>query len=70
MSDLWSLARHNDVNGLKNLFNKGIGIKAVDEKGLSLLHHAAFGNAIDVIIFLIEKGADIEFKDPNGFTVL
>lgn len=69
MSDLWSLARNNDVSGLKNLFEKGIGIKAVDENGSSLLHHAAETNSTDVIIYLVERGADIETKDKHGFTV-
>lgn len=69
MSDLWSLARNNDVTGLQDLFSKGIGIKAVDENGYSLLHHAAETNSTDVIILLTERGADLEKKDNKGFTV-
>lgn len=69
MSNLWAYAIKNDLIGLKDLFDKGIGIKAADDNGKTLLHYAAENNSMDVIIFLLEKGADIDSKDSAGYTV-
>lgn len=69
MSNLWSYAKKNDLIGLKELFDKGIGIKAKDDDGKTLLHHAAENNAMDIVVFLIDKGADIDARDNSGYTV-
>lgn len=45
-------------------------VKAVNERGYTPLHVAAFGGGADVVSFLIEKGADLEAKNPTGFTPL
>lgn len=69
MADLWTYARNNDVVGLQNLFAKGIGIKASDENGMTLLHHAAASNSLDVLRFLIYKGAVLDSLDTLNQTV-
>lgn len=69
MSDLFALAKQDQVAELKALFNKGIGVKAADEQGRTLLHHAAASNAVGVIDLLVERGAPIEAKDAQGYTV-
>jgi len=69
MSDLWSLAKRNDVAGLAELFSKGIGAKARDEQGATLLHHAAENGASDTMKLLFSKGADVDAKDNGGLTV-
>ena len=45
-------------------------LKAVNERGYTPLHIAAFEGQITIASFLIEKGADLEAKNPTGFTPL
>lgn len=45
-------------------------IKAVDERGYTPLHVAARGGRLEIASFLVEKGADLEAKNPTGFTPL
>ena len=42
----------------------------VGEEGATALHQAAWGGHVEVVEFLINKGADIEAQDPWGTTVL
>lgn len=51
------------------MLNKGIGARAADEQGRTLLHHAAASNAVLVIDLLLERGASFDFKDAKGYTV-
>jgi ankyrin repeat protein len=69
MSDLWTTARSNDVEGMRLLFSKGIGLKARDEKGYSFLHHAAERGATKMVTFLLDRGIEADITDNNGFTV-
>jgi ankyrin repeat protein len=69
MSDLFSLAQQNKVDELRAMLNKGIGAKAADEHGRTLLHHAAAVNAVSVIDLLLERGALLDAKDIQGLTV-
>lgn len=69
MSDLFTLAQQNRAEELRALLNKGVGAKAADEKGRTLLHHAAASNAKDVVDLLIERGASLELTDMYGYTV-
>jgi len=69
MSDLWTTARSNDVEGMRLLFAKGIGLKARDEKGYSFLHHAAERGATKMITFLLDRGLEVDVTDNQGFTV-
>lgn len=69
MSDLFALAKQDKVDDLKALFNKGIGVKAADENGRTLLHHAAASNALKVIDLLVERKASLDVKDNQGYIV-
>lgn len=69
MSDLWTTARSNDVEGMRLLFSKGIGLKARDEKGYSFLHHAAERGASKMVTFLLDRGIEADVTDNQGFTV-
>lgn len=69
MSDPFSLAKQNKAEQLRVLLNKGIGAKAADDQGRTLLHHAAASNALSVIDLLLERGASLEWKDLQGHTV-
>jgi hypothetical protein len=70
MSDLWTTARSNDVEGMRLLFSKGIGLKARDEKGYSFLHHAAERGAGKMVSFLLDRGIEPDVTDNQGFTPL
>lgn len=69
MADLFSLAKNNKFEELRVMFNKGIGVKAADEQGRTLLHHAAAANAAEVIDLLLERGASWNVVDKQGYTV-
>jgi ankyrin repeat protein len=45
-------------------------LKAVNERGYTPLHVAAFEGRLKIASLLIEKGADFEAKNPTGFTPL
>lgn len=69
MSDLFTLAQQNRAEELRALLNKGVGAKAADDHGRSLLHHAAASNAKEVVDLLLERGASFELTDMYGYTV-
>lgn len=69
MSDLFTLAKQNQAEELRAMLNKGIGARAADDQGRTLLHHAAASNAADVIDLLLERGASFDFTDMYGYTV-
>lgn len=67
--DIWAIARSNDVEALKTMFAKGIGLRARDDKGMTLLHHAAEAGALNSLNYLIERGIELDTLDNAGFTV-
>lgn len=69
MADIFALAAQNKAEELRSLFVKGIGSKAADEHGKTLLHHAAGVNAVAVIDLLLERGLSLDVKDTTGLTV-
>jgi len=70
LMDIWTIARSNDLEALKKLFAKGIGLRARDDKGMTLLHHAAEGGALNIINYLLERGIEVDAVDSAGFTAL
>ena len=48
----------------------GNDIKAVDNRGWTALHGAAFSGSDPIVEFLVEKGADVNAKAKNGDTPL
>jgi hypothetical protein len=69
MGDLWTAARANDVATLTSFFSKGIGARARDDKGNTLLHHAAETGSMNVLELLFNRGVDLDAKNNEGFTV-
>jgi ankyrin repeat protein len=45
-------------------------LKALNERGFTPLHIAAFEGRLEIASLLLEKGADLEAKNPTGFTPL
>jgi ankyrin repeat protein len=52
------------------LIRSGIEINAVDARGRTALHGAALQGYDDVVQALVDRGADLEVEDNNGFTPL
>jgi ankyrin repeat protein len=67
--DIWATVRSNDVEAVKAMFAKGIGLRARDDHGRTLLHHAAEAGATNTIAYLIDRGIEIDTFDNSGFTV-
>lgn len=70
-----TLALYNDIkNDFTTLFealerDPSI-IHAKDEEGRSLLHWAVDANNLDATVILVERGADLNLKDSDGFSPL
>lgn len=53
------------------LIDRGADVGAVDDgSGATALHLAAENGRVDVMKFLLEKGADINYKNKRGHTAL
>ena len=61
---------HNDIKSLKELIESGLDIDGTDYNHLTALSYAAQRGRIEMAKFLLEKGANIEFRDPYGNTPL
>jgi ankyrin repeat protein len=55
---------------INNLLSEGADINAVDEYGLTSLHHAAQWGDKDIITLLLANGATVDCKDNAGRTPL
>ncbi len=61
---------HNDIEGFNKLIDSGVDVDGVDYNHITALHYATSRGNITMIKKLLEKGADIEFRDPWGNTPL
>ncbi len=52
------------------LLSAGLDVNAVDSRGQSALHGAAFWGKDQVVEFLVKHGAKVDLKDKKGFTAL
>lgn len=50
------------------LLGSGIKVNIANGKGISCLHEAAVSGNKEMVLFLIEKGADINQRNDEGFT--
>ncbi|WP_179947513.1 ankyrin repeat domain-containing protein, partial [Wolbachia endosymbiont of Cylisticus convexus] len=61
---------NSDLNLLNDIFqflsDKNTVVNMKDSSGWAPLHYAVYYNALDVVKFLVNKGADINAKDKNG----
>ena len=69
--DLIPAAKYGHLDSVRYHINKNPErVKERDKKGESLLFLAAKSGNLDVVKFLVEKGADINFADREGRTAL
>jgi len=60
-----------DINWINELLNNRMHIDTLDTKnGMALLHFAASYNKIDIVKYLLDKGADVNVCDIAGDTPL
>lgn len=43
---------------------QGLDVNSTDEEGYSALHAAAENNYLEIVVLLVEKGADVLYKSP------
>ena len=71
MTPLAKATKDGDINKLSDLISSGGNINERERKaGWSLLHYAIYYNQIDAVKFLIEKGANVNITDAQGYTPL
>jgi ankyrin repeat protein len=58
------------IEAIKLCLTAGVDINAVDSRGQSALHGAAFWGFDDVVQFLVDRGAKLDVKDRQGKTPL
>ncbi|HBL98362.1 TPA: hypothetical protein DDZ86_01820 [Candidatus Dependentiae bacterium] len=58
------------VKTIKELIGKGAKVDLKDSLGYTPLHYAAFSHRCEFERVLVEMGADVNLKDPNGRTAL
>jgi hypothetical protein len=58
------------IEAIKLCLQAGIDINAVDNRGQTALHGAAFWGFDDVVQFLVENGAKLDVKDRQAKTPL
>jgi uncharacterized protein len=58
------------IEAIKLCLQAGLDINAVDGRGQTALHGAAFWGLDDVVQFLVDRGAKLEIKDRQGKTPL
>merc|ERR1711937_198096 len=66
-------AAKNRMDLLKGLYDSGILTELInqqDEDGYSALHRAAYSNAFQASVFLLEKGSSVNLKTNDGWTPL
>jgi ankyrin repeat protein len=69
--DVFDLLRKGDVAAVKALIEKSPGlIEASDGDGDTPLHYAAYGGNVELINYLVDKGAKLELQDAQRKTPL
>jgi ankyrin repeat protein len=58
------------IEAIKLCLGAGVDINAVDSRGQSALHGAAFWGLDEVVQFLVDRGARLDVKDKQGRTPL
>ena len=70
-AEIHDAAGEGDMVKVKALISENPDlVSAVNERGSTPLHSAAFGGHLEVVEFLLEKGAEIEAVNGGGFTPL
>ncbi len=69
-SDLFALARRGELHGIIRNAPSPSDLRRPDEQRRTLLHHAVFGTNTKLIVWLLNKGLDIDAADLHGITPL
>jgi hypothetical protein len=72
-NDLYSAAFQGKIEDIQNALRCGISVNIQDDKGQTLLHHAAksdSANRQEIIRYLIENGARVDIQDIKGICPL
>lgn len=64
--DLRLAAREGDIETIRRLLVKGVGIDAKDEQGWTALREAVFQEHTSAVNFLLDRGANPNVKDNEG----
>ena len=68
--DLIQAIRQNDIAYLKSSFAKGAAVDTRDQRGTTLLMHAAAIGSPEAVKFLLDKGADVNARNELDATPL
>ncbi len=63
-------ARKGNLDELSRMIYSGLNINLSDHKGNSLLMLASYNNQIELVEFLIKKGAEVDKRNDRGQTPL
>src|SRR4051794_34319008 len=67
---LFSAVEKNDIGSVRKLLEEGANANATDEFGDAILMHAALYATPDCMKLLLDKGADVNFKNKQGHNAL
>lgn len=59
-----------DVKAVRNLLSQGVDPNYRDKQGLTVLHLAALFNQTEIALILMDNGADVTIKNPQGETAV
>ena len=69
-SALFSAVEKNDIESVRKLLEDGANPNATDEFGDAILMQAALYSTADCMKLLLDKGADVNFKNKQGHSAL
>lgn len=67
---LWTAASSGDVPQVERLLREGAPISGKDKAGMTALHYAAQSKNLQLVRFLIQRGADVNAKANENVTPL
>jgi len=67
---LFAASRKNDKESIKVLLDAGAKIDMPDYEGITPMMHASQHSYLDIVKFLVEKGANVNKKSTYGYTAL
>lgn len=69
-SDIWSIAKQGNIDGLQQLIEEGADVNGRDSLGVSSLEWAAMYGHPEAVALLVENGADVNARNRQGSTPL